>query len=68
VNPTFQLSRIAAIRIGVNWSWLIVFALIVWSLAAAVFPSQDPGLSDGDYAAAALLRADLRDARLRPEF
>jgi hypothetical protein len=35
VNPTFQLRRIAGIRIGVNWSWLIVFVLIVWSLAAA---------------------------------
>jgi hypothetical protein len=44
VNPTFQLGRIAGIRISVNWSWLIVFALIVWSLAAAVFPSQNPRL------------------------
>jgi Zn-dependent protease/CBS domain-containing protein len=32
VNPTIQLGRIAGIRIGVNWSWLIVFALIVVSL------------------------------------
>jgi hypothetical protein len=35
VNPTFQLGRIAGIRIGVDWSWLIVFGLIVWPLAAA---------------------------------
>jgi hypothetical protein len=68
VNPTSQLSGIAAIRIGVNRSWLIMFALVVWSLAAAVFPSQNPGLSDGEYVAAAALRADLRDARRRPEF
>ena len=33
--------------IGINWSWLVVFALIVWSLAAGVFPSQNPGPSDG---------------------
>jgi len=57
VNPTFQLGRIAGIRIGINWSWLVVFALIVWSLAASVFPSQNPGLSDGDYLAMAVVAA-----------
>jgi len=57
VNPTIQLGRIAGIRIGVNWSWLIVFALIVWSLAAAVFPSQNPGFSDGEYIALAVAAA-----------
>jgi Zn-dependent protease len=57
VNPTFQLGRIAGVRIGVNWSWLIVFALIVWSLAAAVFPSQNPGFSDGEYIAMAVVAA-----------
>lgn len=57
VNPTFQLGRIAGIRIGINWSWLIVFALIVWSLAAAVFPSQNPGFSDGEYIAMAIAAA-----------
>ena len=35
VCPTLQLGRIAGIRIGVNWSWLVVFALIVWSLAVS---------------------------------
>lgn len=57
MNPTFQLGRIAGIRIGINWSWLIVFALIVWSLAAAVFPSQNPGFSDGEYIAMAVAAA-----------
>jgi Zn-dependent protease/CBS domain-containing protein len=57
VSPTFQLGRIAGIRIGVNWSWLIVFALIVWSLAVAVFPSQNPGFSDGEYIALAVVAA-----------
>jgi len=57
VNPSFELGRIAGIRIGVNWSWLVVFALIVWSLAVGVFPSQNPGLSDGAYIAMALAAA-----------
>jgi len=64
VNPTFQLGRIAGIRISVNWSWLIVFALIVWSLAAAVFPSQNPGFSDGEYLALAVAAALLFFASL----
>ena len=59
MNPTFQLGQIAGIRIGINWSWLIVFALIVWSLAAAVFPSQNPGLTDGEYLAMAVVAAAL---------
>jgi Zn-dependent protease/CBS domain-containing protein len=57
VNATIQLGRIAGIRIGLNWSWLVVFALIVWSLAAAVFPSQNPGFSDGEYIALAVAAA-----------
>src|SRR5918996_1408865 len=57
VNPSFEIGRIAGIRIGVNWSWLVVFALIAWSLATAVFPARTPGLSDGTYLAMALAAA-----------
>ena len=57
MNASFELGRIAGVRIGVNWSWLVVFALIVWSLADGVFPSQNPGLSDGTYIAMALVAA-----------
>ena len=57
MNPSFEIGRIAGIRIGINWSWLVVFALIVWSLATAVFPAQNPGLSDGEYTAMALVAA-----------
>jgi Zn-dependent protease/CBS domain-containing protein len=59
VNSSFELGRIAGIRIGVNWSWLVVFALIVWSLASAVFPSQNEGLSDATYVAMAIVAAVL---------
>ena len=57
MNPSFEIGRIAGIRIGVNWSWLVVFALIAWSLATAVFPARTPGLSDGTYLAMALAAA-----------
>jgi Zn-dependent protease/CBS domain-containing protein len=57
VNPSFEIGRIAGIRIGINWSWLVVFALITWSLATAVFPARTPGLSDGTYLGMALAAA-----------
>jgi Zn-dependent protease len=50
MNPNFTIGRIAGIRISFNWSWLIVFALIVWSLVGTIFPSQNPGLSKTTYA------------------
>jgi Zn-dependent protease len=49
VSSSLTIGRIAGIRIGVHWSWLLVFGLMVWSLSETVFPSQNPGLSDSDY-------------------
>ncbi len=57
MTSSLELGRIAGIRIGINWSWLIVFALIVWSLADAVFPAQNEGLSDATYVAMAVVAA-----------
>ena len=53
MNPSFTVGRIAGIRVGVNWSWLIVLALIVWTLESTVFPSADPGLAKTTYLAMA---------------
>lgn len=57
MGDTLSLGRIAGIRIGINWSWLVVFALITWTLAAAVFPSSNPGLGDTAYVAMAVVAA-----------
>ena len=54
MGDSFQLGRIAGIRIGINWSWLVVFALIVWTLAANIFPHHNPGLGDLAYVVMAL--------------
>ena len=64
MNPSFTIARIAGVRIGVNWSWLIVFALIVWTLESTVFPSSNPGLSRGTYVAMAIAAAILFFASL----
>src|SRR5919108_4352748 len=59
MGDSFSLGRIAGIRIGVNWSWLVVFALITWSLATGVFPNTNPGLGDGQYVAMGVAAAVL---------
>ena len=57
MRDSFTIGRIAGISVGVNWSWLIVFALIAWTLAVSIFPSTNPGLGDGSYVAMALVAA-----------
>lgn len=64
MSSSFRLGRIAGVEIGAHWSWLLVVALIVWSLAAGVFPSANPGLSDGTYVAMAAVAAVLFFASL----
>jgi Zn-dependent protease/CBS domain-containing protein len=57
VRDSFTIGRIAGVRFGVNWSWLVVFALIVWTWATGVFPDTNPGLSDATYVAMAIVAA-----------
>jgi Zn-dependent protease len=55
MNPSLTLGRVAGVRIDVNWSWLVAFALIAWTLESSVFPSQNPHLSHGAYVAMAIV-------------
>jgi Zn-dependent protease len=41
----FQVLRVAGIPVRIDVSWLLVFALIAWSLAAGYFPRVIPDLS-----------------------
>jgi Zn-dependent protease len=59
MGSSLRLGRIAGIEFGVNWSWLVVFALIVWTLASAIFPSTNPGLSKSAHIAMAIVAAFL---------
>ena len=45
MKSTFTLGRLVGVEVGFNWSWLIVVALVGWSLAGAVFPASTPGLA-----------------------
>ena len=59
MRDSLTLGRVAGIRVGVNWSWLVVLALIVWTLYSGIFPETEPGLGPGTYAAMALVAAVL---------
>jgi Zn-dependent protease/CBS domain-containing protein len=49
MNEDVSLGRIAGIRVGFNWSLLVVAALVAWSLATGFLPSAAPGQSTGAY-------------------
>ncbi|MDH3225812.1 MAG: site-2 protease family protein [Thermoleophilia bacterium] len=49
------IGRLAGVRVEVDWTWLLVFSLMTWALADAVFPEQSPGLSQGTYWAMAVV-------------
>jgi Zn-dependent protease/predicted transcriptional regulator len=57
MGDTIVLGRILGIQVGVNWSWLLIAALIVWTLADAVFPSTNPDLTTGTYIVMAIVAA-----------
>jgi Zn-dependent protease/CBS domain-containing protein len=57
MSPSFTVGRIFGIPFGINWSWLVVVALMVWSLGRGVFPAQNPGLSHTAYYAMAAVAA-----------
>src|SRR6266545_5798966 len=44
-----QIARIWGIGISVHASWLIVFALVTWSLAVGYFPTEFPGWARATY-------------------
>jgi Zn-dependent protease/CBS domain-containing protein len=57
MNGNLTLGRLGGVQVRIHWSWLVIFALIVWSLAATVFPSQNPDLSDGVHLAMGVVAA-----------
>jgi Zn-dependent protease len=64
VDDSLSLGRIAGIKVGLNWSLLLVVALIAWSLASGFFPSEVVGRAAGWYWAAGVTAAVLFIASL----
>src|SRR2546421_4049104 len=59
MGTSLRLGRIAGIEIGLDWSWLVVFALLVWTLATGIFPSTNPKLGGGAHLAMAFVATAL---------
>jgi Zn-dependent protease/CBS domain-containing protein len=57
MTESLTLGRIFGIRVGLNWSLVVVIALIAWTLATGSFPADAPGLGAGAYWAAGVVAA-----------
>src|ERR1700716_3146675 len=57
MNENLSLGRIAGIHVGLNWSLLVIAALIAWSLANSLLPSAAPGQTSGAYLFAGVVSA-----------
>ena len=57
MGQTFSLGRISGIRIGVNWSVLLIVVLLAYGLAVGQFPAAAPRRPAAEYAIAAVLTA-----------
>lgn len=42
-RSTVTLCRVRGVPVSVSWSWVLIFGLIVWSLAYGLFPASYPG-------------------------
>ena len=57
MNENLSLGRIAGIHVGLNWSLLVVAALIAWSLATGILPPAAPGEASAAYWTAGVVSA-----------
>jgi Zn-dependent protease len=48
-GPSIPIFRLFGLSIRVDLSWLLIAALVTWSLAVGVFPATHPGLSQEVY-------------------
>src|SRR5579875_3872148 len=44
-----RLAKIFGIELWIDYSWLVIFALLLWSLAGSYFPHEYPGLGTVAY-------------------
>ena len=57
MNENVSLGRIAGIHVGLNWSLLVIGALIAWSLATGILPAAAPGRTSSAYWTAGVISA-----------
>ncbi|MGD2215530.1 MAG: site-2 protease family protein [Gemmatimonadales bacterium] len=52
-----RLCRFFGFEVRLDFSWFVVFLLVLWTFAQSVFPQRTPGLSVGTYFTMALIGA-----------
>ncbi|ASW53790.1 site-2 protease family protein [Plantactinospora sp. KBS50] len=57
MGASFRLGRVAGVPVGVNWSVVVIFGLLVWGLSADQFPRAYPGHPGWAYALAGIAAA-----------
>lgn len=57
MRSTFTLGRISGIKVGINWSVLVIAGLITLSLAGGILPAAVEGRSDLEYLIAGVIGA-----------
>lgn len=57
MNDSIRLGQIAGVRVGINWSVLVIVVLLALGLAGARFPSEFPGRPEIAYLVAGLVAA-----------
>ncbi|HVL97735.1 MAG TPA: site-2 protease family protein [Egibacteraceae bacterium] len=57
MNESLRIGEIAGVRVGINWSVLVIFFLIAFGLAAGRFPAQFPDETTAAYVVAGLVAA-----------
>jgi len=45
----FDLFKIAGVQIAIDYSWLVIFVLVLWSLSVGYFPEVHPGYPTSEY-------------------
>jgi Zn-dependent protease/predicted transcriptional regulator len=48
-SKSIELFKVAGVQVEIDYSWLIIFALVLWSLSAGYFPQEYPGYTAIDY-------------------
>jgi Zn-dependent protease len=59
MKGSLRIASIAGIDISIHYTWLLIFVLITWSLAASYFPEAHPGWGTEVYWITALIAAFL---------
>ena len=54
-NRGIDLFKVAGIQIAIDYSWAVIFLLVLWSLSAGYFPLQYPGYAWPRYWAVGLV-------------